>query len=35
MTISLQRREERVHAQARRALLERELNRWLPLLITH
>jgi predicted nucleotidyltransferase len=24
-----------VHVQARRALLERELNRWLPLLIVH
>jgi predicted nucleotidyltransferase len=30
-----QRRGEHVRAQARRALLERELNRWLPLLITH
>jgi len=28
-----QQREERVQDQARRALLERELNRWLPLLI--
>ena len=28
MTVSLKRREERVHDQARRALLERELNRW-------
>ncbi len=35
MTTSLQRREERVHAQARRLLLKRELNRWLPLLIAH
>ncbi len=35
MTVSLQRREERVHIQARRALLERELDRWLPLLVAH
>jgi hypothetical protein len=36
MTISLQQREERVHVQqARHALLERELSRWLPLLIAH
>ena len=35
MTTSLQRREERVHAQARHLLLKRELNRWLPLLIAH
>ncbi len=36
MTISLQQGEERVHVQqARHALLERELGRWLPLLIAH
>jgi len=35
MTTSLQRHEDLVQAQTRRALLERELNRWLPLLITH
>ena len=35
MTISLQRREECIHTQTRRALLERELSRWLPLLIAH
>ena len=28
-------REEPTRIQARRALLERELNRWLPLLIVH
>lgn len=35
MTISTQRQEERTHTQARRVLLERELSRWLPLLIAH
>jgi len=35
MTISLQQRKEYAQAQARRALLERELSRWLPLLIAH
>jgi hypothetical protein len=35
MMTSLQQREERVHGQTRRALLERELSRWLPLLIAH
>jgi predicted nucleotidyltransferase len=30
-----QQQEGHTHAQARRALLERELNRWLPLLIVH
>ena len=35
MTTLLQRREERVHAQTRRAFLESELSRWLPLLIAH
>ncbi len=35
MTISLRRREERVHIQTHRELLESELNRWLPLLIAH
>jgi len=33
MTVSLQRRED--HVQARRVLLERELDRWLPLLVAH
>jgi predicted nucleotidyltransferase len=35
MTISPQQRAESAQAQARRAFLERELSRWLPLLITH
>jgi len=35
VTISLRRQEECVNIQARRALLESELNRWLPLLISH
>ena len=35
MTVSLQQRKESAQAQARRALLERELRRWLPLLIAH
>ena len=35
MTVSVQRSKERVRAQARRASLERELGRWLPLLIAH
>jgi predicted nucleotidyltransferase len=35
MTISVQPSEERVLAQARRVSLERELARWLPLLIAH
>jgi predicted nucleotidyltransferase len=35
MAISPQQRKESAQAQARRAFLERELSRWLPLLITH
>jgi predicted nucleotidyltransferase len=35
MTVSVQPSEERVLAQARRVSLERELARWLPLLIAH
>jgi predicted nucleotidyltransferase len=35
VTISLQPQKESTQGQARRALLERELNRWLPLLIAH
>jgi predicted nucleotidyltransferase len=35
MAVSLQRRDERTRTQTRRALLERELKRWLPLLIAH
>jgi predicted nucleotidyltransferase len=35
MAVSLQRRDERTQTQTRRALLERELKRWLPLLIAH
>lgn len=35
MTVSLQPRKESNKAQARRVLLERELSRWLPLLIAH
>jgi len=35
MTTSPQQPKESPQAQARRALLERELSRWLPLLITH
>ena len=35
MTVSVQPSEERVLAQARRLSLERELARWLPLLIAH
>ena len=35
MTVSAQQSENRVRAQARRASLERELARWLPLLIAH
>jgi predicted nucleotidyltransferase len=35
VTVSLRPRKESPQGQARRALLERELNRWLPLLIAH
>ena len=35
MTVPLPRQETRTDAQARRARLERELDRWLPLLIAH
>jgi hypothetical protein len=35
MTVSGRSRGEPVHIQARRVLLERELSRWLPLLIAH
>jgi predicted nucleotidyltransferase len=35
MTISLQRSGKPIHSQTRQALLERELDRWLPLLIAH
>jgi len=35
MAISLSRQKAPAHAHARRALLERELSRWLPLLIAY
>lgn len=35
MTVSAQPQEERGQAQRRRAFLERELSRWLPLLIAY
>ena len=35
MSIALSQQENSVRVQARRALLEHELSRWLPLLIAH
>jgi predicted nucleotidyltransferase len=35
MTVSVQPTDERILAQARRVSLQRELERWLPLLIAH
>jgi predicted nucleotidyltransferase len=35
MSTTLSQQENSAQVQARRALLERELNRWLPLLIAH